>query len=121
MKKLAGSCMCGAVQYEIQGQPRDIIACHCSECRKFSGHFTAATAVPPNQLKLLKEEGLKWYQSSSEAQRGFCSYCGSALFWKPQHGEHISIFAGSIDGATKLRLTSHICVEEKGDYYDAEL
>jgi hypothetical protein len=116
--KLTGSCMCDAVQYEIHGELRDVIACHCNACRKFSGHFSAATAVLPERLKLLNQEGLRWYRSSANAQRGFCCRCGSALFWKPESGEHISIFAGTIEGQTKLRVASHICLEDKGDYYD---
>ena len=118
MQVLTGSCMCNAVKYEIQGQPRPVIACHCNECRKSSGHFSAATAVPPDKLKLLKSAGLKWYRSSPMAQRGFCSECGSSLFWKPEHCQHISIFAGTIDGPSKLTLASHIYVAQRGDYYD---
>ena len=120
MKKLSGSCMCGSIQYELEGELRDVIGCHCSLCRKSSGHFTAATAARPEDLKLLSTDGLKWYRSSKSAKRGFCSNCGSSLFWQPDHGKHMSIFAGSIDGDTKLSLTSHICTQEKGDYYRIE-
>jgi hypothetical protein len=117
MNKLSGSCMCGSIQYQVKGDLREVIGCHCHLCRKSSGHFTAATATHPDSLTLLKRGGLKWYRSSAAAQRGFCCRCGSSLFWKPDHGNHISIFAGSIDGGSKLTLTSHICAQEKGDYY----
>ena len=120
MKMLSGSCMCGSVLYEITGDCREIIACHCNECRKASGHFTAATATIPENLKLVNEAGLKWYRSSSIAQRGFCQNCGSTLFWKPDSGDRISVYVGTIDGQTKLALSSHIFVEEKGDYYEIE-
>ena len=120
MKKLSGSCMCGSVQYELEGKLREVIGCHCSLCRKFSGHFTAATATRPEDLKVVSSDGLKWYRSSDTAQRGFCSHCGSSLFWKPDHGNHVSIFAGSIDGQTHLTLSAHICTQEKGDYYSLE-
>jgi len=120
MRKLEGSCICGSVTYEIHGDLRDVIACHCKECRKFSGHYIAATATAPENLKLLSSSGLKWYRSSSVAQRGFCSHCGSSLFWKPDSGDRISIFVGTIDGQTKLSLTSNIYTEEKGDYYYIE-
>lgn len=112
--------MCGSVQYEVEDDLREVIACHCNPCRKSSGHFSAATAARPEKLKLLSSEGLKWYRSSDLAQRGFCSNCGSSLFWKPDHKKHISIFAGTIDGQTELALTSHICTQEKGDYYNIE-
>ena len=120
MKNITGSCMCGSVRYEVHGELRDIIACHCSECRKSSGHFTAATATEPEHLTLLSDTELTWYRASPRAQRGFCRQCGSTLFWKPESGTHVSIFAGSIDGPTNLTLASHIYLEEKGDYYNVE-
>jgi hypothetical protein len=120
MKKHSGSCMCGSVQFELEGDLREVIACHCTQCRKSSGHFTAATASHPDHLKLLSSDGLKWYRSSDTAQRGFCSNCGSSLFWKPDHNNHISIFVGAIDGQTELALTSHIYTQEKGGYYSIE-
>jgi hypothetical protein len=112
--------MCGSVQYEARGNPRSVIACHCTECRKSSGHYLAATAVAPQDLILLSENTLKWYRASPAAQRGFCHHCGSTLFWKPDSGDRISIFMGTIDGPTGLSLTSHIYTEEKGDYYVIE-
>jgi hypothetical protein len=118
MKKHTGSCMCGSVQYELDGDLREVIACHCRQCRKSSGHYSAATATSPEHFKLLVSEGLKWYRASDSAQRGFCGNCGSSLFWKPDHKNHISIFAGTIDGRTDLNLASHIYTHEKGDYYD---
>ena len=120
MSELSGSCMCGSVKYEITGICRDIVACHCNECRKSSGHFTAATATNPDNLKLVENSGLKWYRSSSIAQRGFCENCGSTLFWKPDSGDRISIYVGTIDGQTGLTLSAHIFLGEKGDYYKIE-
>ena len=121
MNTLNGSCICGAVKYEIVGACRDIIACHCIQCRKFTGHFTAVTATLPENLKIIHAEGLRWYRApAEESQRGFCKYCGSTLFWKPDTGDRISVYAGTIDDQSGLKLTSHIFVEEKGDYYEIE-
>ncbi len=58
MKQFTGSCMCGSVRYEASGECRDIIACHCIECRKSSGHFTAATSIEPESLKLIESKSL---------------------------------------------------------------
>ena len=118
MKQLSGSCICGSVRYEASGDCRDIIACHCIECRKASGHFTAATSVKPERLKMLESKGLTWYRSSPSAKRGFCRECGSSLFWKPDSGDRISVFVGSVDGPVDLPLTSHIYLVEKGTYYE---
>ena len=61
---------------------------------------------------------MTWFQSSDTARRGFCGRCGSNLFWDGA-GESLSIFAGSIDGATGLQIAGHIFCDFKGDYYDS--
>ena len=60
---------------------------------------------------------MTWYRSSDTARRGFCGTCGSNLFWDGA-GSHLSIFAGTLEGATGLRLAGHIFCADKGDYYD---
>ncbi len=113
-----GGCLCGAVRYEIDGPLRDIISCHCGQCQKTSGHYFAATATPKEHFHLTRDEGLKWYSSSGYAERGFCSECGSSLFWRMKDGSHQSILAGSLDGDTGLKTSHHIFVADKKDYYD---
>lgn len=113
-----GSCLCGAVTFTLTGQPRDVIACHCTQCRKTSGHFVAATSVPDEDLQVTGEAALTWYRSSPEAQRAFCSVCGSQLFWKPANTDRVSVMAGSLDGATGLTISKQIFCADKGDYYD---
>ena len=76
-----------------------------------------ATACRREQLRLIAEDGLRWYQSSSAARRGFCHVCGSNLFWEPASGTHISIMAGTLDPPTGLATVFHIHVETAGDYY----
>lgn len=113
-----GSCLCGAVAYEIHGPLDDILICHCTQCRKQTGHYWASTHCADKDLKFTKSDGLKWFQSSDIAKRGFCKECGSTLFWKtiPDNGV-TSISAGTIDGATGLKVGAHLFVEDAGDYY----
>lgn len=113
-----GSCNCGGVKWEVDTDMRGVVACHCTQCRKQSGHYFAATNAPNANLKIAGEENLKWFHSSSNARRGFCRECGSALFWKIENSDTTSILAGSIDGDTGLKLVEHIYVSDKGDYYD---
>lgn len=116
-----GSCLCGDIRYETSGEIRNVVACHCNQCRKQSGHFYAATAADDDQLTVFDPMGrLRWYQSSEQAKRGFCSQCGSALFWKHEKDGFTSILAGSIDGDTHLKLDRHIFTEFKGDYYEID-
>ena len=116
-RKHQGGCLCGAVRYEITGPLRDVVACHCSQCRRTSGHFVAATSAPAAALQLLREDGLAWYRSSATAERGFCRTCGGNLFWRQVGGADVSIMAGTLDTPTGLAIAEHIFVTDKSDYY----
>lgn len=115
----SGSCLCGAVTYELTGALRPSVACHCGQCRKTSGHYVSATQVAGDALTITKDDGLTWFQSSEKAQRGFCNRCGSSLFWRHEDdGGAVSVMSGTIDGKTGIRTGKHIFVADKGDYYD---
>ena len=86
-----GGCLCGAVTYRIAGPLRDVIACHCRQCRKTSGHFVAATTARIADLTIVDDGALRWYRSSEAAERGFCGVCGSSLFWRRFGGDHVGV------------------------------
>ena len=111
-----GGCLCGGVTYVVNGPLRDVIACHCTQCRKTSGHYVSATSVATADLTIDGE--VTWYHASDRARRGFCGTCGSNLFWQPGTRQETSIFAGTLNGETGLRTTYQIHAGEKGDYYD---
>lgn len=112
-----GGCQCGAVRYQVRGEVRGVINCHCGQCRRFGGHFGAYTHVEDDQFTLADERGLKWYQSSEGVRRGFCAECGSSLFWKATERSGISIAAGSLDQPSGLETSQNIFVADKADYY----
>lgn len=112
-----GSCLCGAVAFEISGPMDDVIACHCTQCRKMTGNYWTSTHVADGDLKLTKQDGLKWFASSADAKRGFCQVCGSSLFWKMNGADRTSLCVGSIDGKTDLKFGGHIYCDFAGDYY----
>jgi len=116
MAHARGSCLCGQVTYEVTEPLREVIVCHCGQCRKTSGHYVAATSAALGHLHITGE--VTWFRSSETARRGFCGTCGSNLFWWPDAEPRMSIFSGTLDGATGLRVTSQICTADKGDYYD---
>lgn len=115
-----GKCLCGAVRFRVDGRLRDVVACHCVECRRQSGHYVAATNVDDANLHIGGADRLTWYRASDFAKRGFCGTCGSVLFWKHDGETKTSIMAGAFDMPTGLRMTQHIFCEEKGDYYEIE-
>ena len=113
-----GSCLCGAVTFEVAGELPGPDACHCTRCRKHSGHYFASTDVPRAAVTIHGEERVTWYQSSDKARRGFCSVCGASLFWDPLFRDWIGLAMGAFDTPTATRLAVHIFVADKGDYYD---
>lgn len=116
--RLTGRCLCGAVRYTLQGPLRPVVACHCKMCRRLTGHFFAATQVETANLHLDEDAGLSWYQSSPDVRRGFCSQCGSSLFFQRAGTGRTTVAAGTLDEPTGLRLVQHIFTRHAGDYYD---
>jgi hypothetical protein len=113
-----GSCLCGAVSFEVAAPLHPPDACHCSQCRKQSGHYWASTDVARADLTIRGAEKLTWFRSSEKVRRGFCSTCGSALFWDPIGKNLVGVAMGAFDQPTDTQLGIHIFVAEKGDYYD---
>lgn len=113
-----GACLCGAVRLRTQGTVREVVFCHCSQCRRQTGLHYAATDVARDRLKVTGEDMVRWYRSSDGAQRGFCSTCGSALFWLRDGGDHISVMAGAFDEPSGLVGGYHIFCADKGDFYE---
>lgn len=113
-----GGCLCGAVRFRARGSLRGVVYCHCSQCRRQTGHFYAATNVAEADLEVDGGERITWFRASDFASRGFCATCGSALFWKRDGAPDISIMAGSFDTPSGLRAEGHIFVADKGDYYE---
>ncbi|MBK4214483.1 GFA family protein [Paracoccus caeni] len=111
--EFTGKCLCGAVSFSGRWADVNLRACHCGQCRRWSGHYWAAASV--ETLDITGE--VRWYRSSKEAQRGFCPTCGSSLFWKPDGAELPEVAAGAIEAPSGLALSGHIYVADKGDYY----
>lgn len=112
-----GSCLCGAVSFEVAGELPPAVACHCSQCRRQSGHYWVSTDVSRAALTIHGADQLTWHRSSDKVQRGFCSRCGAFLFWDPIGQDSIAIALGAFDRPTGTRLQRHIFVADKGDYY----
>ena len=118
-KILTGRCLCGGVSYRIKGDCRDIINCHCENCRRTHGHVAAYTSVDRADLELLETQTLEWYHDRSpDTYRGFCRRCGDSLFWDARDGRgKMSVAAGSLDDSADLKTIGHVFVAEAGKYY----
>jgi hypothetical protein len=121
MGSVTGRCLCGAVRFEVDGPLRDVVLCHCGECRRWAGHVWAASAARREDVSVVEDGALRWIdspESESHARRGFCCECGSSLFWDAPGRETISFSAGALDPPTGLRTVREIYTEFAGDYYD---
>ena len=117
--RATGQCLCGAVRYEVRGPLRDVLICHCVECRRWGGNVGAFTSVRLEHFDaprrgngpLDPEPG-----SDRHARRGFCGECGSSLFWQPADSERINVAAGTLDRPTGLEIAGHWYTHQAGDY-----
>ena len=98
-----------------------VVACHCGQCNRATSHFLAASNVQEAGVSWKETSGLKWYQSSDFAERGFCGSCGSNIAWRISDDEtrkNISLMAGTFDDQSGLKLDRHIFVAHKAPYYE---
>ena len=125
MKKKINSkiakCLCGGIKIKIIGKLRHVINCHCSQCMKTHGNFSAYTNCLEDNITFINKKTLKWYNSSSFAKRGFCSKCGASMFYKIKKNKNISIAAGMFSNPTKLKTYSNIYTKGKLDFYKLDL
>ena len=112
-----GGCLCGKVRFTTKGPLREVIFCHCSQCRRQSGLYFAATSVPAEAISLAGADHITWFASSDFAKRGFCACCGTILFWKPNAEARYAILAGAFDTPGCLRPGSHICTAGRPEFY----
>ena len=114
MTALAGGCLCGKVRYRARTDEPGIVACHCSQCRRGSGHVWSGLGTTALEI----EGEPVWFRSSDHGERGFCGDCGASLFWRDPATGDTEVSGGSLDTAGGLRLIRHVWTGSKGDYYD---
>ena len=111
--------MCGDVAFVIEGELRDVVNCHCHRCRRWSGHYWAATAAESGDVTITDTSGrLQWHSPAEGVEYGFCTHCGSSLFWRlASRPDLLSVSAGCLDQPTGLTTSTQIWMAEHGDYH----
>jgi len=116
-----GSCFCGKVSYEINGNFGVFQYCHCSRCRKFTGSALAANIlVSPDHFKWLKGESLVGKFSPEDTKHfstAFCTNCGSSLPWFAKTGKTVVIPAGTLDEHPNIEPSQNIFYASKAIWY----
>ncbi len=110
---LKGSCACGKVEYEIEGDlDGPITYCHCWRCRKHSGSSFGTTATLRKTQLSFKcgEELLSYWESSPGFQRYFASCCGSPIFKTEAGSEFVGFRLGTIEDDPGMKVDQHYMV-----------
>ena len=112
---LAGGCHCGAIRYEVEGEPLTHALCHCSDCRRHAGAPVVAwTMYPEASLKVTKGTS-KVYESSRLGRRHFCGDCGTGLFY--YNAEMlpgiVDVQSATYDAPEAVPARAHIQVAER--------
>ncbi|QZD93179.1 GFA family protein [Qipengyuania xiapuensis] len=111
---IKGHCLCGAVTIELTGAKDHIEICQCDMCRRWSGAFY--TALEGEGVAITGEDNATVYRSSDWAERGFCSKCGSNLWFRFLPTGNRSFSAGLFDEAARLDVEKEIFVDEAADW-----
>ena len=118
-KIYTGSCLCGAIRYEIHGEIGEVILCHCTRCRKANGTAYATNApIQKADFKIVKGEHLlKKFASSPTTQRCFCSECASPIISiKAETPETYRLRLGTLDTPLEHKPTMHIFTAYKAEW-----
>lgn len=118
-----GSCLCGAVQYQIDGLLNKIQLCHCQQCRKAQGGaFASNISVALSDFKITQGEGqLSVYESKTREgkYRLFCSGCGSPIISKLDSApDVVRVRAGTLDEPIDSEIIFHQFVAYKASWWD---
>jgi len=116
-----GGCLCGAVRFEVRPPTKWCAHCHCSLCRRAHGAaFVTWVGVERPQFKLTSgDEHLCWYSSTPEARRGFCSRCGSTLFFESERwSEEVHIALAHMDGPIDRTPKVHVFYDSHVDWVE---
>src|SRR5579862_855578 len=114
-----GSCLCGAVRFEVEGTFQRFYLCHCEYCRKDTGSAHAANLFASGaKLTWLsgQDKVICYALPSTQHRKCFCSICGSAMPRCEMEGATVVVPAGSLDSGVSIRPDAHIFVASRADW-----
>ena len=107
-----GRCLCGAITFELSGEPLWVAHCHCESCRRQTGSIPATfVGYQADQVNYNNTEPAE-FESSPQIFRGFCANCGSAIHYRPQQDEEIHLYLGVFDDPSRYRAERHVFYDE---------
>lgn len=117
---LEGSCLCGAVAYEVDAPIGPIVHCHCETCRKAHGSaFSTVSPVPRDKVRIISgEDLLTSYESSPGKFRKFCARCGSQIIADRVAQPVILLRMGCLDTPIAEKARAHLWRSDAASWYD---
>mgnify|MGYP001821543906 CR=1 FL=1 len=116
VKERRGHCLCGAIQLTAADAGNDVGACHCGMCRRWGGGPYMEINCG-SDVRIDGAENLSVFDSSKWAERGFCSHCGTHLFYRiKETGQHM-MPVGLFDNDDDLVFRSQVFIDEKPSFY----
>lgn len=116
-ERISGKCLCGAIGFEAEAVSPEMGACHCGQCRRWTGGVFLYVSVKPGSLKLNGAEHLGVYRSSSVGERCFCKVCGSKLVWRMQDGTAVDVSAQAMDDPARFPFAVQVHLADKPANY----
>lgn len=109
-------CLCGATQFEVQLRNHEVAACHCSMCRRqTSGPLMA---IDIEDIHFVDQQYLSVFNSSEWAERGFCSVCGTFIFWRTKDHSFANINVFTLEELPEdLDFNLEIYVDHQPAFY----
>jgi hypothetical protein len=122
-RMLAGSCLCGAVAYEVADEFRYAANCHCSQCRRATGAaFKPVAGIALKKLRFTKgDDNLTIYgDNAGDGNSGdtHCRSCGSFLYSVVRDGEMLHVLMGTLIDAPSIKPDKHIFVGSKAPWFE---
>lgn len=118
-RPISGSCLCGAVHFEILGKLESLFLCHCRRCRKDTGSAHAANLFSTSAtLDWISGQNLArtFRLPGTRHQKSFCTVCGSALPYVDAGTGLLVAPAGSLDDPIDIRPNAHICGDNRAEW-----
>ena len=107
MSKRTGQCLCGAVTLSAEIPETSFLACQCGQCQRWTGGGPLY-AIGAQDVDFSGGDNIAEYFASEWGARGFCSKCGTTLYWRMRDREVTSIAVGVLDKRDDLRLCEEI-------------
>ena len=117
-KIASGNCLCGNIQYQIEGEPVWSGYCHCESCRRMTGSVvTNWLGIKDTDLVFTRGKPAKY--KAAGVTRGFCPNCGSSLTYEAIHlPDYIQVHIGTLDDPNAITPQAHVHFAEKIEWFD---